>query len=116
MIKFGAKSGVHDGFIEPLFSWIPGVGAGNLIRVQNNSPLQDWRGDLLVAQMGSEELHRLKLVGNKVVLDEKIVIGFRIRDLVISSQGILFTSSDEGLLSSYNTYDSKKVKSIIITE
>ena len=104
--KFGAKSGDHQKFSKPLFSWIPGVGAGNLVRVSKKSPLIDWRGDLLVVHMGGQALHRLKLSGDKVVLDERISVNERIRDIIIDEKGFILLSLDSGNLIKLSTFDS----------
>lgn len=104
--KFGSISGQHDKFTKPLFSWIPGVGAGNLVRVPSNSPLIDWRNDLIVVQMAQGTLHRLKLSGARVILDEEISIGFRVRDILIDPNGFIFLSTDSGRIIKFYTYDS----------
>jgi len=106
LLKFGAKSGDHQKFSKPLFSWIPGVGAGNLVRISTKSPLIDWRGDLLVVHMGAETLHRLRLNGDKVVLDESIPFGERIRDIIVDDKGFILLSLDSGSLIKLSTFDS----------
>jgi hypothetical protein len=106
--KFGARSGIHDKYRAPILSWIPGVGAGNLIKISNKSPLIDWRNDLLVAHMGTGSLHRIKLKDGAVILDENISIGLRIRDLIINEFGVIYFSTDEGHLLSFDTFDTIK--------
>lgn len=97
-VGLGLRSGTHDGYAQPLLSWSPGVGVGNLLRVPAASPLKDWRGELLVATMGEQHLHRLHLIGSAVVMDENIPIGKRIRDLVLLKNGDLAFGLDEGTL------------------
>jgi glucose/arabinose dehydrogenase len=75
--------------------------------MNKNTILKDWRDNLIVAHMGNKELHRLVLSKNKVLLDEKILLGFRVRDILINQNGILYFSSDDGTLMAYHTYDSK---------
>ena len=111
LAKFGLSSGSHENYRSPLFSWSPGVGAGNLIRVPLSSPLKEWRGDILVVHMGSQKLHRLRLRDGSVVHDEEIELSYRIRDLNLSRNGILIFSTDEGALFSLSTYDSQVAKS-----
>jgi glucose/arabinose dehydrogenase len=105
--KLISQSDFHSGHTLPIFSWIPGVGAGNLLYMNKNTILKDWRDNLIVAHMGNKELHRLVLSKNKVLLDEKILLGFRVRDILINQNGILYFSSDDGTLMAYHTYDSK---------
>ena len=105
--KLISQSDFHSGHTLPIFSWIPGVGAGNLLYMNKSTILKDWRDNLIVAHMGNGELHRLSLSKNKVLLDEKILLGFRVRDILINQNGILYFSSDDGTLMAYHTYDSK---------
>lgn len=104
LAAFGARSGTHTGFEPPLFSWIPGVGAGNLVQVSKQNYLKDWAGNLIVALMGEKTLHILMLSNDnsRVVTDERIEFGCRIRDLILKDDGTLILSTDEGLLSVYN--------------
>ncbi len=97
------RSGTHRDFAGPLMSWIPGVGIGNLVRVANDSSLRDWRGDILAATMGEQKLHRLKMTGGAVVLDESINIGRRIRDLLVLENGDIALSLDGTLCPSTTT-------------
>lgn len=105
--KLIRQSGIKSGNALPIFSWIPGVGAGNLLYINNSTTLKDWQNNLIVVHMASQELHRLALSKNKVLLNEKIFLGFRVRDIVINQNGILYFSSDDGALMAYHTYDSK---------
>jgi len=45
--------------------------------------------------MTETALHRIRLMDQKVVLDERIPLGVRIRDMLISSGGDLVISTDE---------------------
>lgn len=108
LIEFGAKSGLHENFSKPIFSWIPGVGAGSILKIPTTSPLLDWRGDLLVAHMGTNQLHRLRIVEDQIILDEEILIGFRIRDMIVDKNGFIYLALDEGMLIKLSTFDSIK--------
>ena len=93
---FGAKSGTHQGFFPPLMSWIPGVGAANIYQVQSSTPFTDWHGNILVAHMKEGSLHRLVLNGDSAVLDERINLGVRVRDFILTQSGFLVISTDDG--------------------
>lgn len=95
LLTYGFLRGTHIGYLPPLMSWIPSVGASQLMQIPNNSSLKDWRGDLLVATMAETSLHRLILSEQRIISDEKIPIGFRIRDMLIDSQGRTYISTDE---------------------
>ena len=96
--KSGQLRGTHEGFEKPLFSWYPSVGAGSLLQVPSNSNLKDWRGNLLVVSLANNQLHRLILEGDKVIFDERIDVGARIRDMVTTKEGNLIIALDEGQL------------------
>ena len=107
LAKFGAKSGNHSDYAPPLISWIhsgtSGIGAGQLIKIQKKSKFKDWHGDILISHMRDFSLHRLVLRENTVVLDERIQLGFRVRDFILTDQGYLVMSTDEGRLLIYRT-------------
>jgi glucose/arabinose dehydrogenase len=101
LAKFGAVSGSQPGARLPIMSWIPGVGAGNIAQVQNSSDFKDWHGNILVSLMQDASLHRLILAGDSVVLDERIPLGFRVRDFIVNDDGYLVLSTDQGRLLIY---------------
>lgn len=90
--------GGHDRYTNPMYSWIPSIGASNLIEV--DSPLFPyWHGDLLIGSLRDRELWRLRLRDNRVVLVEHFKIGERIRDIVQGHRGeIVLWTDDESLM------------------
>jgi glucose/arabinose dehydrogenase len=94
----GYLTGSQDGYARPIMSWAPGTGIGNLLRVPMDSPLKDWRGNILAATMGETHLHRLITYKGAVIYDENIPVGVRIRDLKLLSSGDIAVSLDEGAL------------------
>jgi hypothetical protein len=108
--KFGAISGSHSGYQYPLFSWSPGVGAGNLIKISKNSVLTEWQNNILVAFMGSQAFTRVVLdPTNKVVFTEFIDLKFRIRDFILTKDGLIVISTDDGRFLILSTYESRKI-------
>jgi glucose/arabinose dehydrogenase len=73
------RQGRHEGYDQPVFSWLPSIAVSNLIEVRDFAP--EWDGDLLVASLKNQSLHRLRLEGDRVQYDESIFIGDRIRDI-----------------------------------
>jgi len=70
-------------FSLPMYSWIPSIGASNLLVIDKNSKLSRWNDNLLIAALKDQCLYRLALdEKNRVYLVERINIGFRIRDLI----------------------------------
>ena len=56
-----------------------------------------WKNDLLVATLKDLSIRRLVMSDKKVILDERIFIGFRIRD-IIEFKGGLYLLDDRGYI------------------
>lgn len=87
------SQGRHAGYAEPMHSWIPSVGASNLIRIRGTL-FADWRGDILMSSLVAKALWRLRVSNDRVVLIERIDVGDRIRDLVEGPTGKLVLLTD----------------------
>ena len=70
------------GFEEPIFSFIPAIGISEIIKIPDNFT-NFWKNNFLVSSLWGQSLHRIKFDESfsKVVFNEKIFIGQRIRDL-----------------------------------
>jgi cytochrome c2 len=89
---------LHEGYTKPVFSWLPAIAPSNLIRVEHER-FGFWKGDLLVATMKNQSLHRLRLGdNNRVVYDEQIRIDHRIRDIEVLPDGRIVLLTDDGFL------------------
>lgn len=107
-VTFGAQYGMsrwplshtqnrHDGYTRPQYSWLPSVGISNLIQVHGFQPT--WDGDLLVASLKGSTLHRLRYEEDRVMFDEPIVIGSRIRDLAqLDAQTVVLWTNDAEII------------------
>lgn len=92
-----ATPGRHEGFEQPVFSWVPSIGVSNLIEI--TSPRFDrWQGDLLVGSLRGQSLWRLRVAENRVVLAEQIPFGERIRDLQQGHDGEVVVWTDRETL------------------
>lgn len=87
-------AGRHDGYRWPVYSWVPSIAVSSLIQV-GDVPAE-WAGDFLVGSLRGSSLHRLKIVDGRVVLDERIPIGHRIRDLEQTDDGTVLLYTDDG--------------------
>jgi len=96
--EFGARSGSHSGVFPPVMSWTPALGVGNVKIISDRSTLVDWRRNLIVAGMKQMSIHRLILHGDRVIHDETIYIGNRIRDFEVTNFGWLIMATDDGAL------------------
>lgn len=88
--------GRHDGFTPPVYSWLPSIGVSNLIELRDFAP--EWDGDLLVASLVGQSLHRLRIESGRVQYDEVIPMGDRIRDLAATEDGSILLWTDSGKL------------------
>lgn len=88
--------GRHDGFTPPVYAWLPSIGVSNLIELSGFAP--EWDGDVLVASLVGQSLHRLRLDAGRVQYDEVIAMGDRIRDLAQSDDGAVLLWTDSGKL------------------
>jgi glucose/arabinose dehydrogenase len=90
------KVGGHDDFEMPLYAWVPSIGVSNLIQVTNFA--DEWDGDLLVASLWPGKLRRLRMNGDRVLYDEPIPIGDRIRDIDQMADGRIVLLTDTAKL------------------
>ncbi len=89
------KVGRHDGFIRPVFSWVPSP-AISAIAVNDEEQLPLWKDDLLVASLVDGALFRVRRHGTDVQYVEKIELGYRIRDIAIMPDGRIALLRDRG--------------------
>ena len=92
----------HDGFIKPVFSWVPSLGISNLI-VNDERWFPLWKDDLLIGSLAGARGHslghslfRVRRDGTDVQYVERIRVGYRIRDLAQMPDGRLALLHDGG--------------------
>ena len=70
------------GFEEPVFAFVPSVGISEIIKLPNDFS-DHFIDNFIVSTLNGRSLHRIKFDENynKVIFNEKIFIGYRIRDL-----------------------------------
>ena len=90
--------------VKPLFSWLPSIGPSKIHQVKSSVLRRYWAdssngffGDVIVAGMGSSTMYRLRILDSKVVYSEAIYLGFRIRSLVETENGVFVFGTDSGL-------------------
>jgi len=87
----------HDGYTQPRYAFVPSIGVSNLIMIEGDR-LGTWKGDLVVGSLATRSLYRLTLDGDRVVLNEPISIGRRVRDLLEMDDGRLLLWTDDAAL------------------
>lgn len=72
----------HNGYYEPIFSFIPSIGISEIIKLDNNFA-KEWEDNFLIGSLNDKHLLRVKFdnLFNKVIYIEKIFINERIRDI-----------------------------------
>src|SRR6266513_1609677 len=81
---------------QPLFTWVPSIAPSGMA-FYTGERFPRWRGDLFVGALRDEMLVRLKLDGEKVVREERLLKGVlgRIRDVRGGPDGCLYLLTDE---------------------
>jgi aldose sugar dehydrogenase len=89
--------GTHKpGMAQPIHYWVPSIApSGMAFYIGDKFPA--WRGDLFVGALRDQMLVRLKLDGEKVVKEERILLRAlgRIRDVRTGPDGLLYLLTDE---------------------
>ena len=77
------KSHQANSFEEPLFVFLPSIGISELIFLPNKFD-KKWNENILVSSLNGRSIHRIKFENSnfrKILYNEKIYIGERIRDI-----------------------------------
>ena len=79
-----------DGMAQPEFYYLPSTGTCGLT-VVNSAKYPDWQGDLLAGSLRYRYLSRLKMDGQKVVGEERLLenIG-RLRSVIMGNDGYIY--------------------------
>jgi cytochrome c2 len=86
----------EEAYEKPVYSWVPSIGPTQI--VEGGAFHKKWRGDLLVGSLKAQSVFRLHLEDGRVVYDEPIFIGERVRDLAITEDGTLVLWTDQAHL------------------
>lgn len=92
----GAKiheSTQKDGMEQPVIQWTPVIAASGLA-FYNADLLPGWKGNLLSGGLRCECVVRLQLDGDKVVREERIPVGERVRDVRVGPDGAIYVATD----------------------
>ncbi len=105
VITYGANYGTgskigegtaKDGMAQPLHKWVPSIAPSGMA-FYTGGKFPKWRGDLFVGALKDQMLVRLKLDGEKVVREERLLknaLG-RIRDVRMGPDGFIYLLTDE---------------------
>ncbi len=79
---------------DPLVVWTPSKAPSGLT-VYTGTRFPQWRGDLMSGALKFQEVHRLDLENGRIVGEEKLEIGERVRDVRMGPDGELYVLTDE---------------------
>ncbi len=84
-----------DGFAEPVYYWDPVIAPSGMTFYDGS--YGPWQGDLLIASLNPGGMVRLKLDGDRVVGEERILTGLgRLRDVEVLRDGAVLVIRDAG--------------------
>ncbi len=84
----------RDGLEQPNYYWDPVIAPGDMEFYQGD--LFPWRGDILIAGLATQAIVRVRLEGERVVGEERVVLNLgRIRDVAAAPDGALWIVTDE---------------------
>ncbi|MEY4575769.1 MAG: hypothetical protein RL701_472, partial [Pseudomonadota bacterium] len=82
------------GLEQPIYYWDPVIAPSGML-IYSGELFADWRGDVLVGGLGAQALVHLKLQGDRVVSEERIGLGARVRDVTQGPDGAIYVITDE---------------------
>jgi aldose sugar dehydrogenase len=105
VITYGANYGIgtrigegtqKTGMQQPLHYWVPSIAPSGMA-FYTGDKFERWKGDLFVGALRDQMLVRVKLDGEKVVSEERLLKGVlgRIRDVRAGPDGFLYLLTDE---------------------
>jgi glucose/arabinose dehydrogenase len=89
--------GTHKaGMEQPIYKWVPSIAPSGMA-FYTGDKFPKWRGDLFVGALRAELVARLRLDGEKVVHEERLLKGTlgRIRDVRAGPDGYLYLLTDD---------------------
>lgn len=81
------------GMRGPLRVWTPAIAPSGLA-VYRGPLFPDWEGDILIGGLVSQALHRLRVVDDEIVEEDRIEIGRRVRDVRVGPDGAIYLLTD----------------------
>jgi glucose/arabinose dehydrogenase len=90
----GGSQTARAGMEQPLYYWDPVIAPSGM-EFYTGQLFPAWRGDVFIGGLRSQGLVRLALDGNRVVGEERIPLGARIRDVKQGPDGALYALTDE---------------------
>lgn len=91
------KNHSDHGFVEPIYAFVPSIGINQIIKVPDNFS-EYWKNNFLVTSLAGRHIHRVLFDENftKLIFNEKIYTGKRMRDIYYIKEYNVFLIALEG--------------------
>jgi glucose/arabinose dehydrogenase len=92
-----SDSGTAPGMESPVHHWVPSIATSGLM-FYTGDKFPDWRGDAFVGGLKSQQLVRLRVEGDRVAQEERLLRGDvrdRVRDVRLGPDGYIYLLTDE---------------------
>jgi len=89
-----AEESSRPGIVEPRLVWTPSKAPSGLSFYYGDR-FPEWKGDLFSGALKFQQVRRIRLDGARVVGEEKLTIGKRVRDVREGPDGHLYVLTDE---------------------
>jgi glucose/arabinose dehydrogenase len=80
--------------VDPKLVWTPAIAPSGLLLYRGDR-FPNWQGNLFAGGLVSREVIRIQIDGNQTVVQEKIPIGQRVRDVRQDKDGFIYILTDE---------------------
>ncbi len=90
----GAGITAKDGMEQPVYYWDPVIAPSGMLFYEG-AMFPEWQGDILIGGLRAESVVRLKLEGDRVAGEQRLVQGIgRVRDIEVAPDGALLVLID----------------------
>ncbi len=87
------------GTTEPARAWSPAIAPTAIVQYPSGQTgVPGWDGDLLVATLRAQSLVHLSLTPEATIVEDRVALGERVRDMLVTDDGTLLMVTDWSLL------------------
>ncbi len=89
-----SKEVSRPNMVDPKLVWTPAIAPSGLLLYRGNI-FRGWQGNLFAGGLVSKSVVRIKIEGNKTIVQETIPVGQRVRDVRQGKDGFIYILTDE---------------------